>query len=111
MVDESVVQCVRRYLGNLTAQGIPAHLGILFGSFAKETAGPLSDIDLLVISSTFDGEYPRELVSRLWRTAARTDSRIEPIPCGEQQWREDTGAPILEIVRKEGIPIELKKEA
>jgi hypothetical protein len=40
--------------------------------------------------------------SLLWRVAARTDSRIEPIPCGERQWVEDRSSAILEIARREG---------
>jgi hypothetical protein len=34
--------------------------------------------------------------------AGRTDSRIEPIPCGERQWQEDGATPIVEIARREG---------
>lgn len=42
---------------------------------------PDSDqIDLLVVSATFDRAFSREAVNCLWRVAARTDSRIEPIP-------------------------------
>jgi predicted nucleotidyltransferase len=80
-------------------------LAVVLGSHAVGAAGPESDIDLVVVSPAFDGEYSRELVSRLSRTAARTDSRIEPIPCGERQWREDGASPILEIARRQGIPV------
>jgi hypothetical protein len=34
--------------------------------------------------------------------AARTDSRIEPIPCGERQWWEDENSLVIEIARREG---------
>lgn len=105
MVDEAIISGVRRYLNSLKDQGIAVRLGVVFGSRASGTAGQWSDIDLLVVSPVFDGEYSRELVNKLWRTAARTDSRIEPIPCGERQWREDTGSPILEIARGEGLVI------
>jgi len=37
--------------------------------------------------------------------AARTDSRIEPIPCGERQWIEDDVTPIIEIARREGVQV------
>jgi hypothetical protein len=33
------------------------------------------------------------------------DVRIEPIPCGEQEWETDGGRPILEIARREGTEI------
>jgi hypothetical protein len=44
----------------------------------------------------------RSSLNQLWRLAARVDSRIEPIPCGSRQWREDDGSAIIEIARREG---------
>ncbi len=43
-----------------------------------------------------------EDINLLWRIAAQTDNRIEPIPCGEQQWLEDDASVIIEIARREG---------
>lgn len=106
MVDESIVRSVRTYLGNLTAQGIIARAGVVFGSRVRGTANPSSDIDLVVVSAAFDGPYSRSLVGNLWRVAARTDNRIEPIPCGEKQWEEDQATPILEVARREGVRVE-----
>lgn len=103
MVDETIISGVRHYLNNLEKQGIAVSMGIIFGSRVHGTFSLWSDIDLVVVSPVFDGEYSREMVSKLWRTAARTDNRIEPIPCGERQWLEDAGSPILEIARGEGI--------
>ena len=54
------------------------------------------------VSPRFDGLRSRQDVDLLWRLAARTDSRIEPVPCGERQWQEDTSSPIIEIARREG---------
>ena len=65
-------------------------------------ANPWSDIDLLVVSPQFDGRRERRDVDLLWRLAARTDSRIEPVPCGEHQWIEDTSSAIVEIARRDG---------
>ena len=38
-----------------------------------------------------------------------TDSRIEPIACGEQQWEEDNSSVILEMARREGERIVLEE--
>lgn len=76
--------------------------GVVFGSQAKGQANQWSDIDLLVVSPRFDGPRQRRDVDLLWRLAARTDSRIEPIPCGERQWKEDTSSAIVEIARRDG---------
>jgi len=105
MVDQSVVIAVRHYLQALQATGLAVRFGVLFGSWTAGTAGPWSDIDLLVVSPQFDGSLSRQDVNLLWRQAARIDSRIEPIACGEQQWQRDDSSAIIEIARREGTPI------
>jgi predicted nucleotidyltransferase len=107
MVDESIVSTVRQYLRNLEAAGIRVLRGVIFGSQVTGKTHPWSDIDVLVVSPSFDGEKRREDVSTLWRIAARTDSRIEPVAAGERQYREDDGNPILEIARREGEDVVL----
>jgi hypothetical protein len=105
MADAAIIEVVRRYLHNLGGQGIPAHMGIIFGSYAGGHPDEWSDIDLLVVSSAFDGTFSRDAIDSLWYVAARTDSRIEPIPCGERQWTEDNVTPIIEIARREGVQV------
>jgi predicted nucleotidyltransferase len=88
--------------------GIHAARGILFGSYARGNAGELSDIDLVVIAPELDGSPDIRLIERLWELRAWTDARIEPIACGEREWLTDEARPILEIARREGIPIEYR---
>lgn len=88
MVDDAVMASVRKYLTALRAHGLPVQLGVIFGSQAVGTAGAWSDIDLLVVSSNFDGARNRRHVDLLWHLAARVDNRIEPVACGAQQWRD-----------------------
>lgn len=107
MVDESVVTGVRNYLRVLQDQGLIINFGVVFGSQVRETPDSWSDIDLLVVSPRFDDLRDRADIDLLWRVAARTDNRIEPIPCGERQWREDESSAIIEIARREGQPITL----
>jgi predicted nucleotidyltransferase len=102
MVDEPTVALVRRYLRQLREQGLAVSFGVVFGSYARGEPGIWSDIDLLVISPRFDRRRSRDDVNLLWRVAARTDSRIEPIPCGDRQWQEDRSSPIVEVARREG---------
>ena len=103
--DPSVLAVVRRYLRDLAGQGIATRMGVLFGSYASGHPDQWSDIDLLVVSPVFDGAFSREAVNCLWRVAARTDSRIEPISCGQRQWTQDSATPLLEIVRREGVQV------
>jgi len=107
MVDESVLRGVKKYLRALNKKGFLVSFGIVFGSQAKGRADTWSDIDLLVISPRFDGVHEHNDINILWRTAARTDNRIEPIPCGERQWKEDDSSAIIEIARREGEAITL----
>jgi predicted nucleotidyltransferase len=106
MLEQSVLTSVRNYLAALTSQGIVVERLVVFGSQAKGQAHEWSDIDLLVISPQFDNMKDRSTVNLLWRVAARTDSRIEPIPCGSRQWRDDDSSAIIEIARREGEVLE-----
>jgi len=102
MVAEPIVESVRRYLHVVSEHGIPIRYGVVFGSQATGRADVWSDIDLLVVSPRYDQPRKREDINILWRIAARTDSRIEPIPVGERQYQEDDSSAIIEIARREG---------
>ena len=102
MVDQRIRDIVKAYLEMLRKNGFQVTQGIIFGSQVTGRAGEWSDIDLLVISPRFDKVRNREDINQLWRLAARADSRIEPIPCGEQQWSQDDTSAIVEIARREG---------
>ena len=103
MVDPGIVAAVRRHLDALRRDhAVDVRRGVVFGSHARAQADQWSDIDLVVIAPRFDGPISRADVSLLWRTAAHTDSRIEPVPCGERQWAEDQSSALLEIAPREG---------
>ena len=104
MVESKIITAIHRYIKSLNTYGIHASQLVLFGSFARGDADEYSDIDLVVIAPEFDGSREILLVKALWR-ATVTDNRIEPIPCGEQEWETDGSRPILEIARREGVII------
>ncbi|MCX7044904.1 MAG: nucleotidyltransferase domain-containing protein [Candidatus Sumerlaeota bacterium] len=105
MVDKSIIAKIRQYLSALSAHGIHSRQAILFGSFARNEETQWSDIDLVVIAPEFDSPHSSELVKCLWRATLAADNRIEPIPCGEQEWEKDDSRAILEVARQEGIRI------
>ena len=107
MVDRAIIKTVQNYLKAVQMEGIAVRFGIVFGSHATGRSNPLSDIDVLVVSPLFDAPRNRRHIDLLWRLAARSDSRIEPIPCGERQWDEDSSSSIVEIARREGKTISL----
>lgn len=102
MVEESILSVVGKYLNELREKGIPVQFGVIYGSQATGRAHEWSDIDLLIVSPWFDGEYRREVVNTLWRTAAHIDSRIEPIPVGVRRYENEDGSPLITIARREG---------
>ena len=108
MVDHTIINTIRIYLNSLVQQGFPVQYGVLFGSWAKETPHEWSDIDLLIVSPRFDETRRREDINLLWRTAARIDSRIEPIPVGQTQYQADDSSAIIEIARREGQIVQLQ---
>jgi uncharacterized protein len=98
---------VRKYVAALKDQGIDVERAVVFGSQANGHAHAWSDIDLIVVSPMFDGMRDRSGINILWRTAARIDSRIEPIPCGSRQWRDDdSSGAVIEIARRNGEVLE-----
>lgn len=102
MVEKPIVESVQAYLRALRDKGVKVEFGVVFGSRARGNADEMSDIDVLVVSPDFDGERRRSDVNLLWRVAARSDSRIEPVPCGRQQWDDDDANALIEIARREG---------
>ena len=102
MADPKVIAAVKEYLKNLAQNGLSVAFAVVFGSQVTGRANDLSDIDLIVVSPQFDSGISRDTINKLWHIAARTDSRIEPIPCGQDQWKNNNTDAILEIARNEG---------
>jgi predicted nucleotidyltransferase len=111
MAQTQVVEAARAYLLHLRHLNFEVSFGVLFGSHAKGNAGPWSDIDLIVVSPTFDREKQRSDIDLLWTATLEADERIEPVPCGVVEWTDDDSRTIVEIARREGQIIELDKAA
>ncbi len=107
MAEESIIITIKKYLKELSNIGVPVKQAVLFGSYAKKTNHKWSDIDLIIISDKYDKNYSRKDINLLWRTAARTDNRIEPIPVGSNRWETDDESTIIETARREGIIVNL----
>jgi predicted nucleotidyltransferase len=108
MVYPIIIESVQTYLKKVQKEGIVIRFGVVFGSQVTGQADRWSDIDLLVVSPRFDGPRDRRDIDLMWRLAARTDSRIEPVPCGERQWKDDVSSAVVEIARREGETITLQ---
>ena len=102
MLEPSVEHAVNAYVAAVRNSGIAVEHAVVFGSQVSGCSHADSDIDLLIVSPEFDGMRDRSGINLLWRLAARVDSRIEPIPCGSQQWKDDDASAIIEIARQQG---------
>lgn len=107
MVDKNIVASVQNYLQAVSKKGVPVSYGVLFGSYARNQQHEWSDIDLLVVSSRYDRKWTHKDWAKLWRIAANTDARIEPIPVGAKQYENDDSSLIIEVARREGTIIPL----
>ena len=107
MVNESIALIVRNYLSNLHRQDIPITYAVIFGSYARGEADQWSDVDVLIVSPRFNQKLKCEDINLRYRIAARTDSRIEPIPVGQRQFLTDDSSAIIMIARREGQIIPL----
>ena len=102
MLEQSVLKAVTAYIEAVHNNGITVDHAVVFSSQVNGRAHTWSDIDLLVVSPQFDDMKDRSSINLLWRLATRIDSRIEPIPCGSRQWRDDDSVAIIEIARQQG---------
>lgn len=98
-------ESVKKYLARLREEGIEPAYAVMFGSQAKGTADDWSDIDLVVVSSKYDGDYNHKDVEKLWIIAGQIDSRIEPVACGVREWEANDNRSIIEVARREGMTI------
>lgn len=73
------LQLIRLYREHLMRNGVPVSRMILFGSYAKGTEKPWSDLDLCVVSDSFGRDDYEETV-RLKKLTTAIDSMIEPHP-------------------------------
>ncbi|MBI2433713.1 MAG: nucleotidyltransferase domain-containing protein [Candidatus Hydrogenedentes bacterium] len=105
MVGSEVRRVVVDYLRSVRELGINTRRGVVFGSQSRGTSHEWSDIDLVVIAPELEPPRRRSVISQLWELRASTDSRIEPIACGEKEWESPQGRPILEVAREEGEEI------
>lgn len=74
---ERAIGLARRY-SELVSQHMPARQVVLYGSYAKGTAKPDSDIDIAVIVDKLQGDCLDEQ-AKLYKLRRLVDLRIEPV--------------------------------
>ena len=104
MVKTEIESVVRKYLGVLKETGLNIEHAYLYGSCARGENSSTSDIDLMLVSDVFDTDDD-SILSRPWIYTVKVDHRIEPVAVGTRRFNSNTGSPLIEIVKKEGVEI------
>lgn len=104
-VDRQIRDITRSYEELLRSAGIPVQEIWLFGSRARGTAKPWSDVDLGIVSPAF-GKNRTEELGQLLVLASRLHSPypLEPIPFTPEDLNDRWSA-LAQQVRREGIRI------
>jgi hypothetical protein len=98
----SAIAIVKRYIQELEKNQISVSEAIIFGSHARRTARPDSDIDVALISSFFTGDRFEDR-RRIIPLRRKIDSRIEPIPFKPEDF--NNGGILAEEIKKTGITV------
>lgn len=77
MAEKSVIDQVKAF-AEIVRQHFPVQKIILFGSQARGTAHPDSDIDVAVVFKNIDEDY-LGTAAKLFQLRRKIDSRIEPV--------------------------------
>jgi len=99
VIEDSIIQIIKRYIKELENNGIKISGAIVFGSYAKGSVHDHSDIDVALISDAFTGNRydDRRKVVPLRR---KIDSRIEPIPFRPKDF--DEGSLLVDEIKITG---------
>ena len=92
---DAIIKDIRRYVAVLKEHGIVVQKTVLFGSWARGSAGEDSDVDVALISPSFSGDrfQDRRVIVPLRR---RINNNLEPIPLNPETFDQD-GSLVMEI--------------
>ncbi len=96
---------VSEYIRILNDSGLLIDKAFLFGSAARNDWNGGSDIDVMLVSKRFDDSSDDLAYGLIWKLTRKVDRRIEPFAVGLSRFDNDEVSPLLQIVKKEGIPI------
>ncbi len=102
---KEAISKVSEYVRILNESGLQIDKAFLFGSAARNEEHEESDIDVMLVSRRFDDSSDDHAFGLIWRLTRKVDNRIEPFAVGLSRFDNDDISPLLQIVRKEGIPI------
>jgi uncharacterized protein len=106
MAQSEIIEILQKYCTLLNLSGIKVEKAFLYGSHARGEASPDSDIDVMLVSKSFDNS-DEEANIKAWSFTRKVDTRIEPYTVGLHQFLNDEVSPLLQIVKQDGVEVEL----
>lgn len=101
------LRAARAFMRDVQREGIRLTDAYLYGSHAKGTAHPNSDIDMALISPDFTGWV--DDFDRIKHALAARDPRIEYVLYNPAQFRR--AGPLAHEIKKTGIPLMNRRNA
>ena len=105
MAREEIIKKVLEYIHVLNESGLKIDKAFLFGSVARNEDTMDSDIDVMLVSKVFEDRSDDIAIGEIWRLTRKVDVRIEPFAVGLNRFNHDEVSPLIQLVKKEGIPI------
>ena len=100
-ISKKVKKSVQAYVAELK-RDIDIDRVVIFGSQARGTASPRSDIDVAIISDFFDSNKKDSsyLFQKLWDVK---NSNIDPVGYSNKEYMTKTPSPLLSEIRRVGF--------
>ncbi|MEW6606295.1 MAG: nucleotidyltransferase domain-containing protein [bacterium] len=106
MVEQSILESIKRFTDALAKENIRTNKVILYGSYATGKYTEYSDIDIAVVSEDFGKDRIEEKMF-LFRLATRIDPRLEAVPLTPTALQEDTWVPLIYEIRTKGVELQV----
>lgn len=101
-ISKQLKQSIQEYIELLKNDKLPIQNVVLFGSYAKGTQNPWSDVDLCVVSPAFKDSW--QTTQYLWRKIPRNSKFIlEPVGYTPEDFKDES--PLISQIKKTGIKI------
>ena len=96
----AVKKIIRRYIDALNQNNFPIQKAILYGSYATGRYHKHSDIDIALVSESFDGVRFLDR-NKIMKITLNISKDIEPMPFSPQKFTTDD--PFVKQIMKTGI--------
>jgi len=100
MVKKNVLDLIQKYQSGLEEQHVHIQKIILYGSWANGNAHDDSDIDVVVISNSFEGKGYWERIELLSQAIYKIFAPIEAVAMTQEEW--DNKSSSVYVYAKDG---------